>query len=59
MTQALDKNSIKESIAKAKSQDLLFLTSNSADKSTVKSVLSEIEKFLAKGICTITVVRKP
>jgi hypothetical protein len=59
MTQSLDKNSIKESISKAKVSDILFLTSNSADKSTVKSVISEIEKFIAKGICTITVVRKP
>ena len=55
---ALDKISIKESISKAKSQDILHLTSNAADKRSVQSVLSEIEKFISKGICTITVVRK-
>jgi hypothetical protein len=59
MTQALDKNFIKESIAKAKAQDILHLTSNVADKSSIKSVLSEVEKYLSKGVCTITVVRKP
>jgi hypothetical protein len=56
---ALDKAIIKNNISSAKAQDILHLTSNSADKKSVQSVLSEIEKFIAKGICTITVVRKP
>lgn len=56
---AFDKTAIKNNISSAKAQDILHLTSNSADKKSVQSVLSEIEKFLAKGICTITLVRKP
>jgi hypothetical protein len=56
---ALDKISIKNNISSAKAQDILHLTSNAADKRSVQGALSEIEKFIAKGICTITVVRKP
>jgi vacuolar-type H+-ATPase subunit H len=56
---SLDKTAIKNNISSAKAQDILHLTSNAADKKSVQSVLSEIEKFIAKGICTITVVRKP
>ena len=59
MTQSLDRNAIKESIAKASAKDILYLTTDAAEKSSVKAALSAIEKFLAKGICTITVVRKP
>lgn len=55
----LDKTAIKNNISSAKAQDILHLTSNAADKRSAHSVLSDIEKFIAKGICTITVVRQP
>lgn len=59
MIQSLDKNSIKESIAKAKAQDILYLTVDSADKNSIKTVITNIEKFIStKGVFSITIVRK-
>jgi hypothetical protein len=59
MTQALDKNSIKESIAKAKAQDILYVSADSTDKNSIKAVITNIEKFISnKGVFCITIVRK-
>jgi hypothetical protein len=59
MTQSLDKNSIKESIAKAKSQDILYISADSADKNSIKAVITNIEKYIStKGVFSITIVRK-
>ena len=49
MSQNLDKNKIRDSIQKARPQDLLYLTINPADKDSKKNVLAEIEKFVDKG----------
>jgi hypothetical protein len=58
MTQQLDKTAIKNSITAAKTGEILHLTSNAADPASVKAVISDIQKFISKGICTVTVVRK-
>jgi len=58
MTQNLDKNKIRESIQKARPQDLLYLTINPADKDSKKNVIAEIEKFVGKGEGEVLVVRK-
>lgn len=57
MTQNLDKNKIRDSIQKARPQDLLYLTINPADKDSKKNVISEIEKFVGKGGGEVLVVR--
>ena len=57
MPQNLDKNKIRESIQKARPQDLLYLTINPADKDSKKNVIAEIEKFVAKGEGDVLVVR--
>ena len=57
MSQNLDKNKIRESIQKARPQDLLYLTINPADKDSKKNVIAEIEKFIAKGEGDVLVVR--
>ena len=57
MTQNLDKNKIRESIQKARPQDLLYLTINPADKDSKKNVIAEIEKFVGKGGGEVVVVR--
>lgn len=59
MTLALDIKSIKESIAKAKSQDILYVSADSADKNSIKAVITNIEIFIStKGVFSITIVRK-
>ena len=57
MPQNLDKNKIRDSIQKARPQDLLYLTINPADKDSKKNVIAEIEKFVAKGEGDVLVVR--
>ena len=57
MSQKLDKNKIRDSIQKARPQDLLYLTINPADKDSKKNVISEIDKFIGKGSCEVTVIR--
>ena len=57
MTQQLDKTAIKDSITKAKSGEVLHLTSNAADPASVKAAIAAIQKFIDKGVCTVTVVR--
>jgi len=46
MPQNLDKNKIRESIQKARPQDLLYLTINPADKDSKKNVIAEIDSFI-------------
>jgi len=58
MPQNLDKNKIRDSIQKARPQDLLYLTINPADKDSKKNVIAEIEKFVGKGEGEVLVVRK-
>lgn len=57
MSQNLDKNKIRESIQKARTQDMLYLTVNPADKDSKKNALAEIEKFLGKGGGEVFVVK--
>ena len=57
MSQQLDKNAIKDSITKAKSGEILHLTSNAAESASVKAVIADIQKFISKGVCTVTLVR--
>ena len=58
MSQQLDKTAIKDSISKAKSGEILHLTCNAADPASIKKVIAEIQKFISKGVCTATLVRK-
>ena len=58
MTQNLDKNKIRNSILKARAQDLLYLTINPADKDSKKNVIAEIEKFVGKGGVEVVAIRK-
>ena len=57
MPQNLDKNKIRDSIQKARPQDLLYLTINPVDKDSKKNVLAEVEKFIGKGGGEISVVK--
>ena len=57
MPQNLDKNKIRDSIQKARPQDLLYLTINPADKDSKKNAFAEIEKFVGKGGGEVLVVR--
>lgn len=57
MPQNLDKNKIRDSIQKARPQDLLYLTINPADKESKKNVIAEIEKFVGKGGCTAILIK--
>ena len=57
MPQNLDKNKIRDSIQKARPQDLLYLTINPADKDSKKNVITEIEKFVGKGGGEVVVFR--
>ena len=57
MQQNLDKNKIRDSILKARTQDLLYLTINPADKDSKKNVIAEIEKFVGKGGVAVVVVK--
>ena len=58
MSQNLDKNKIRDSIQKARPQDLLYLTINPADKDSKKNVIAEIEKFVGKDNAEIMVIKK-
>ena len=57
MSQKLDKNKIRDSIQKARPQDLLYLAVNPTDKDSKKNVISEIDKFVGKGGGEVLVVR--
>ena len=57
MPQNLDKNKIRDSIQKARPQDLLYLTINPADKDSKKNVIAEIERFVGKVNAEILVVK--
>jgi hypothetical protein len=57
MNQNLDKNKIRDSIQKARQQDLLYVTVNPTDKDSKKNALAQIDKFIGKGSCEITVIR--
>ena len=57
MSQNLDKNKIRDSIQKARPQDLLYLTINPANKDSKKNVIAEIEKFVGKSAGELVVVR--
>ena len=56
MPQNLDKKKIRDSIQKARPQDLLYLTINPADKDSKKNVIAEIEKFVGKGGGEVVVI---
>jgi hypothetical protein len=56
MPQNLDKNKIRDSIQKARPQDLLYLTINPADKDSKKNAIAEIERFIKKDICILTLI---
>lgn len=57
MSQNLDRNKIRDSIQKARTQDLLYLTIKPADKDSKKNVIAEIEKFVGKGDAAIMVIK--
>ena len=57
MSQNLDKNKIRDSIQKARPQDLLYLTINPADKDSKKDVIAEIEKHTGNGIFEVMVLK--
>jgi hypothetical protein len=57
MSQNLDKNKIRDSIQKARPQDLLYLTINPADKDSKKNVIAEIEKYTGNGIFEVMVLK--
>ena len=58
MSQQLDKTAIKDSITKAKTGEILHISCTAADPASVKVVIADIQKFISKGVCTVTVVRK-
>jgi hypothetical protein len=58
MSQNLDKNKIRDSIQKARPQDLLYLTINPADKDSKKNVLAEIERYVGKNQVEVMVIKK-
>jgi hypothetical protein len=57
MQQNLDKNKIRDSILKARPQDLLYMTINTADKDSKKNVIAEIDKFIGKRGGEVMVVK--
>jgi hypothetical protein len=54
----VDKNSICDSIKKARPQDLVLVTTNQSDKDSKKNALAEIEKFISKGNFDVVVVKR-
>lgn len=58
MSQNLDKNKIRDSVQKARPQDLLYVTVNPTDKDSKKNALTEIDKFIGKGSCDVVVVKR-
>ena len=57
MSQNLDKNKIRDSIQKARPQDLLYLTINPANKDSKKNVIAEIDKFVGKSGGEIVILK--
>lgn len=57
MSQNLDKNKIRDSIQKARPQDLLYVTVNSTDKDSKKITLTEIDKFIGSKHVEIFVIK--
>jgi hypothetical protein len=57
MNQNLDKNKIRDSIQKARPQDLLYLAVNPTDKDSKKNALAQIDKFIGRGSCKVMVIR--
>ena len=53
----LDKNKIRDSIQKARRQDLLYVTVNPADNDSKKNAFAEIEKFIGKGSCEVVIIK--
>lgn len=58
MSQNLDKNKIRDSIHKARPQDLLYVVVNPANKDSKKNALAEIDKFIGKGSCQVCIFNK-
>jgi len=58
MSQNLDKNKIRDSIQKARPQDLLYLTINPADKDSKKNVLAEVERNMNRFECEILIINR-
>jgi hypothetical protein len=57
MSQNLDKNKIRDSVQKARQQDLLYVTVNPTDRDSKKNALAEIDKFIGKGSCEVVVIQ--
>ncbi len=58
MTQNLDKNKIRDSIQKARPQDMLYAVVNPINKDSKKHALTEINNFMSKGSYEITVIKR-
>ena len=58
MSQNLDKNKIRDSVQKARPQDLLYLTVNPTDKDSKKNALAEIDKFIGKVFFELIIIKK-
>ncbi len=58
MSQNLDKNKIRDSIQKARPQDLLYVTVNPTNKDSKKNALAQIDKFIGKGGGDIAIYKK-
>ena len=58
MSQNLDKNKIRDSVQRARPQDLLYVTVNPTDKDSKKNALAEIDKFIGKGSSEVVVIRR-
>ena len=57
MTQNLDRNKIRDSVQKARPQDLLYVAVNAADKDSKKNMILEIEKFVGKESSEVIVMK--
>ena len=58
MTQKIDKNKIRDSVLKARQQDLLYVTVNPTEKDSKKNALAEIDKVIGKGSHEIVLLKK-
>lgn len=58
MSQNLDKNKIRDSIQKARPQDLFHVSVNPTDKDSKKNALVEIDKFIGKNTCDVMVIKR-
>lgn len=54
----LDKKSICDSIKKARTQDLMLITTNQSDKDSKKNAAGNIEKIISKGSYDIVIIRR-